>query len=1552
MYSSWFDLKVLQDETKRIEEAQALDDMFEQFEGMDVEDGEEEKEEEQKPVFNRERISDGNFLRINGASIWKRPAPFIFKPQDFLFQHIDTTQGMDRKDGGPSIHLWGCTSEGHSVAVINKSFRPYFYARITNQADARFIHERLDLLLQNKTSGGGDTSSKILSMEPVKKISLCGWSEGRDPDPMYKITMVDCTCINRARKALDYGNRFVVPHGVPVQTFEANVQFELRYMVDHQMSGCQWIKLKQDRYSPVLGSKKITEADYEFLVDSHHQSLECVPVKERGDIAPVRLLCFDIECKKRNGGSGFVRAEEDPVICICAELEVYGKGTIHRVAFCYVEKPDQKVDPIPYDESKGELPVTVFVFHYEFEMFLAFSQYIREADPDAFTGWNIAKFDFPYLFKRAAILSISNDFLRFTRMVRKVAKIREVVVQSKAFGMKKMCETTCEGRFVYDALDFMTFGQMQKFRSYTLNSMSRELLGDEKVDVHYTQIGPLHDGSDKDRARLIYYCCVDSQLPLKILKARMGLVNGIEQARVTGVPIKWILGGQGRKTFSNVLRYKLAHEVVPTRSPKMNAVHTKGGLVRKPIVGYYTTPIVTLDFASLYPSIMQAFNICYSTVCTAARANELIRMGKYTRDDFEWPPSFGNDFCFVKPHIRLGVLPDLLTQLLAQRAFVKGLMKGLDKVKDKDLLDVLDNRQLALKLCCNSVYGFLKAFILVDPRLMSAVTDWGQDMIKETADIVLTHYKDNEIVDRKECERLGIDFENVPPEGQPDPRPKMKYTPRIIYGDSVTPTTPVLLRIQPSGLLRYVNIEDVPRKTEWVHYEDEKETAIPEDGIEIWSDQGFTPLLNIIRHKTQKRIFRVLTHTGCVSVTEDHSLLLPNGKEVKPTEVNVGDTLMHKDLPMPQIEQPVPSTMGAFFAMGLFFADGNCNETQGKNRKNYTWKISKHDVKLLEKARDDLNTFFKDYTFKIYDGMETSDNSYNIKLYGKDRVSFIRLWRKWFYTDRKQKKVPDEILNAPIEHVRLFMEGYYAGDGYKKEGNYQFDNKGEIGTAGLAYLITRLGMTPTYGTRSDKLQIYRVRGLTGPLKRPANAIKKIEDLGNSNDYVYDLTTGNHHFAAGIGNLVVHNTDSIMVDFGNIGLQDAVRLQKEAAKLCTSKMKTPNKLEPESVKLRSDFMAPKMYASLEILTGDVKPTDRLEDACKRAKISCKGLQSKRRDNALIGSENQYECLEAILKRGDIQGAIDIVKKNISDVLMDRVDLSKLVISKGLSKTDAEYKKGGTKQLHTSLKERMAARAKTTGELVPETGDRVPFIMRSRYKGEQSSECSEDPIYAQKNRIPIDKTYYIDKQIRAGTLKLFTSIWEPERVSEVKSSMSEKKMRTLRAYQELFAPSLPHMLQKKERKIGGVQGIESHLVALPQCLYMGCGVLLSQGPSSHILCKEHLDCYDEAQSLLDEKMEALERIRDAAWARCRKCAGGGFDEVTCANTTCDNYFHRDRAIMDIEDLEKDIVTFKRNKPKQRVQTFKGDVQQRTKEKEIPVEKAKKLKNTDISRFFAKK
>lgn len=121
-----------------------------------------------------------------------------------------------------------------------------------------------------------------------------------------------------------------------------------------------------------------------------------------------------------------------------------------------------------------------------------------------------------------------------------------------------------------------------------------------------------------------------------------------------------------------------------------------GGAVIDPKTGYYTKPIATLDFSSLYPSIMMAHNLCYTTVILKGQ------LGKYNlgSDDYIKTPS-GD--CFVKAHVVKGILPKILENLLGTRKKAKAdLAKETDPLKCK----VLDGRQLALKISANSVYGF------------------------------------------------------------------------------------------------------------------------------------------------------------------------------------------------------------------------------------------------------------------------------------------------------------------------------------------------------------------------------------------------------------------------------------------------------------------------------------------------------------------------------------------------------------------------------------------------------------------------------------------------------------------------------------------------------------------------------------------------------------------------------------------------------------------------------------------------------------------------------
>lgn len=880
-----------------------------------------------------------------------------------------------------------------------------------------------------------------------------------------------------------------------------------------------------------------------------------------------RYLSFDIEAKRKK--KGFCKASEDPCILICTALSIFGKGITHRAVFALVE-PGQSVDPIAaWTDDAGnvcEAP-DMFIFTDEGTMLLAFAQFIRESDPDAFTGWNVTNFDIPYLVGRAEALGISEQFLLICKVEGKAARLRQQVFQSKAYGAKKSNELLCEGRFDYDGLVFMLRGQMTKYRSYKLNAISKEVIGDQKVDIDYTQIPRLHEGTSTDRSRLAWYCLKDALLPLQILDKLMAVINGSEQSRVTGVPIKWLLSrGQGIKTFSNILRYKDACEVVPSRTPKTNSVYTAGGYVRDPITGYYKYPLATLDFSSLYPSIMQAYNICYSTEESLAWARQNL-----TPDDY-WIPEptevvnedgsitlVPSEICFVKKHIREGVLPALLTDLLAQRAYVKNLMKSPEAKANKSYYNVLDGRQLAIKLVCNSVYGFVKGYVLTNPRLMTAVTGWGQWMIKRTAAIIEERFKDHSIVDRKACEAMGIDYEEPGPDG--DLRPRCKYSARIIYGD---------------------------------------------------------------------------------------------------------------------------------------------------------------------------------------------------------------------------------------------------------------------------------------------------------------------------------------------------TDSVIVDFGDIGLQDVATYGRMAAAMCTEQFEKPNSLAFESVKLRSIMIKKKRYASLEILA--VLPGERIAAACKRAKVSYKGLESKRRDNAPIGSETQSYAVDTILQDGNVEGAFEYVKGVISDILMDRVDMSKFIISKGLSKTAEQYKAGGTRQQHTDLVERIAKRAKVTGETVPETGDRVPYVMvagtaKTSGKGASKAfELAEDPQYAQEHNIPLNKQYYIEKQVMAATLRIFTTILESDKLHLIHSTMPQATLESLQAYQMLFMPHLPHM-KKRKRVFSSSYGIGKHAEVLPQCMHPNCHVRLPPDATEPV-CSQHW--LEEVRLLLDDEHERKQAIEKETWDICRACAGGGFAEVTCSNTICDNYYKRARVSMDIEDI----------------------------------------------------
>lgn len=141
---------------------------------------------------------------------------------------------------------------------------------------------------------------------------------------------------------------------------------------------------------------------------------------------------------------------------------------------------------------------------------------------------------------------------------------------------------------------------------------------------------------------------------------------------------------------------------------------------------------------------------------------------------------------------------------------------------------------------------------------------------------------------------------------------------------------------------------------------------------------------------------------------------------------------------------------------------------------------------------------------------------------------------------------------------------------------------------------------------------------------------------------------------------------------------------------------------------------------------------------------------RRDNCLLVRQVVETCLQKILLERDVPGAIAYVKATISDLLMNRMDLSLLVITKGLTQEVDEY---DNKAAHVELARKMRVRDPATA---PAVGDRIPYVIVKAAKGVKAYEKSEDPIFALENNLPIDCQHYLEHYLAKPLLRLFDPI----------------------------------------------------------------------------------------------------------------------------------------------------------------------------------------------------
>ncbi|KAK4137683.1 hypothetical protein BT67DRAFT_415301 [Trichocladium antarcticum] len=676
---------------------------------------------QQKSTFETEvleRLSqDIADLKQNNAEkdqAWDRPPlPQDYDPEtdNLCFQSIEAEEGTFH-GGHATVKLFGVTTHGNSVLLHVTDFKHYLYV-------AAPVSFTADDCPKYRTYLEGQLASNqqvIHSVTLTMRENIYGF-QGNIQNPYLKITVTDPKLMNKVRAAIEKGDAnwkgmWKSADGT-IMTYD-NIQYLLRFMVDCSIAGMAWVEAPAGRYRLVHDKQSNCQIEAEV---SYRDLIAHKPVGEWSKMAPLRILSFDIECAGRKGI--FPEANHDSVIQIANVVTKYGeKKPFVRNVFCL-------------DTTSPIVATQVMSFDKEKDMLASWRDFLEKVDPDIITGYNIANFDFPYLLDRARHLGV--DGFAYWSRTRVKSFAKESNFSSKQMGNRDTKATNITGRLQLDLLQLIQ--RDHQLRSYTLNSVSSHFLGEQKEDVHHSMITELFEGTPESRRRLALYCLKDAYLPQRLIEKLSCLENYTEMARVTGVPFNFLLArGQQVKFLSQLFRKALDQKlVIPNMRSESSEEQYTGATVIEPVRDYYDVPIATLDFASLYPSIIQAHNLCYTTLI---KKRDIEKWNLKKDEDYIVTP---NGDMFVSISKRKGLLSQILEELLTARKQAK---RELATETDPFKKAVLNGRQLALKISANSVYGLTGATNGKLPclEIASSTTSFGRQMIETTKEEVEKRY--------------------------------------------------------------------------------------------------------------------------------------------------------------------------------------------------------------------------------------------------------------------------------------------------------------------------------------------------------------------------------------------------------------------------------------------------------------------------------------------------------------------------------------------------------------------------------------------------------------------------------------------------------------------------------------------------------------------------------------------------------------------------------------------------------------------------------------------
>ncbi len=381
--------------------------------------------------------------------------------------------------------------------------------------------------------------------------------------------------------------------------YESNIDPILRLCHIRDIKPVGWVKLPADNFKIVKKMNRETRCQYEFVID-----WDKIGPATNPNIGPMIVASFDIECVSMDGSFPTAHRKDDAVIQIGTTVHYHGQKD------CFLRHI------ITLGKSDLIEGVVVESYETEHEVLCAWTRLIQRLDPDILTGYNIWGFDLKYMYDRAVLLGITDEFCQLGRVKLNRSRLIEKTLQSSALGQNFFYILEMEGRIQIDLMKVVQ--KDYKLETYKLDAVAEHFLKMNKVDLSPKDLFAKYKmGSSMNIREIAVYCVRDCELCNRLMNKLDIITNNVGMGNVCHVPMDWLfLRGQGVKIYSLVSRQCRLEEFV-IRVQNKGADEDKGyegAVVLVATPGIYMVPISVNDFASLYPSSMISENISHDSI--------------------------------------------------------------------------------------------------------------------------------------------------------------------------------------------------------------------------------------------------------------------------------------------------------------------------------------------------------------------------------------------------------------------------------------------------------------------------------------------------------------------------------------------------------------------------------------------------------------------------------------------------------------------------------------------------------------------------------------------------------------------------------------------------------------------------------------------------------------------------------------------------------------------------------------------------------------------------